>query len=66
MLRLLVDQLVGDWIVAFGEICSRFLRWRSIYIHEVLCLEMRGWLDSDFQIQEHEGGEWPDGRLFPR
>jgi hypothetical protein len=66
MLRLLVDQLVGDWIVAFGEICSRFLRWRSIYIHEVLCLEMRGWLDSDFQIQEHEGGEWLDGRLFPR
>jgi hypothetical protein len=27
---------------------------------------MRGWLDGDFQIQEHEGGEWLDGRLFPR
>jgi hypothetical protein len=22
-------------------------------------------LDGDFQIQEHEGGEWLDGRLFP-
>jgi hypothetical protein len=60
---------ISSWVIgweAFGEICSRFLRWRSIYIHEVLCLEMMGWLDGDFQIQEQEGGEWLNGCLFPR